>query len=419
MSEVVLKVENLSKEFRIGKGMLKNLSAREFVIDKFKEYNPFHIYQPLVNQTTFWALDDVNFSVERGDTVGIIGRNGAGKSTLLKVLSKITPPTKGIIKSKGRVTSLLEVGTGFHPELTGKENIFLNGAILGLTRKEIKQRFDEIVDFSGVENFLETPIKRYSSGMMVRLAFSVAANLNPDILIIDEVLAVGDLDFQKKCLQKMENVSKGGNTILFVSHNNEHILRICNKGVLLNAGQVVTQGPIGDVIQTYLDHSRNLAAINLEERKDRRGNGALRVQKIHLLDKNNQALKLISPNQPFKLVFDYELTKDFSGGDVSISINVVNSLGLSVFEHSNRNNAVFFKDKNIQNTNSFVFDIEYFPFPQGDYLLTFDVWSGDEQLDFVQDALIFGVDNSPFGENLNNPIISQGTTLINGRWSLG
>jgi len=201
----------------------------------------------------FWALKDVAFEIRRGDVVGIVGRNGAGKSTLLKILSRITEPTEGRVEIRGRVASLLEVGTGFHPELTGRENIYLNGAILGMTRAEIARRFDEIVDFAGVEKFLDTPVKRYSSGMYVRLAFSVAAHLEPEILVVDEVLAVGDAEFQKKCLGKMENVaSRENRTVLFVSHQMEAISEICDRAILLEDGKIATEGPTSAVIEAYL-----------------------------------------------------------------------------------------------------------------------------------------------------------------------
>jgi lipopolysaccharide transport system ATP-binding protein len=199
----------------------------------------------------FWALNDISFDVQPGESVGVIGRNGAGKSTLLKILSKITPPTTGSIISRGRVASLLEVGTGFHPELTGRENIFFNGSLLGMRRKEIEAKFDEIVDFSGVERFLDTPLKHYSSGMQLRLAFAVAAFLEPEILIIDEVLAVGDVEFQRKCLGKMEDVSKSGRTILFVSHNMEAVGVLCQRGIILNEGRVELNSNIDDAISKY------------------------------------------------------------------------------------------------------------------------------------------------------------------------
>ncbi len=209
------------------------------------------------SQEEFWALKDVNFDVMPGDRVGIIGRNGAGKSTLLKLLSRITEPTKGRITLRGRVASLLEVGTGFHPELTGRENIFLNGAILGMSRAEVRRKFDEIVDFAGVEKFLDTPVKRYSSGMYVRLAFAVAAHLEPEILIVDEVLAVGDMEFQKKCLGKMEEVGKEGRTVLFVSHNMSAIKQLCSTGVLLDGGKCVATANISNIIDNYLEFEQD------------------------------------------------------------------------------------------------------------------------------------------------------------------
>ncbi|CAN5417000.1 hypothetical protein BH09BAC3_BH09BAC3_05560 [soil metagenome] len=217
----------------------------------------------------FWALRNITFDVNPGDSLGIIGRNGAGKSTLLKILSKITPPTEGKINGRGRMASLLEVGTGFHPELTGRENVFFNGSLMGMKKTEIKGRFDEIIDFSGTEKFLDTPLKHYSSGMQLRLAFSVAAFLEPEILIIDEVLAVGDAEFQKKCLGKMEDVSKSGRTILFVSHNMAAVSRLCNRAILLDAGKVVASGQPDEVMHIYLsgreDQKSNVSTVELAE----------------------------------------------------------------------------------------------------------------------------------------------------------
>ncbi len=239
----ILEVKGVSKKFRIGHLQGDYLSLRERILSAFR----------FEKQRTedFWALSDISFEVQRGESIGIIGRNGAGKSTLLKILSKITPPTKGKIISRGRIASLLEVGTGFHPELTGRENVFFNGSLLGMKRKEIETKFDEIVDFSGVEKFLDTPLKHYSSGMQLRLAFAVAAFLEPEILIIDEVLAVGDAEFQKKCLGKMEDVSKGGRTILFVSHNLAAVENLCRRAVLLDRGKVVEVADVKKIIHHY------------------------------------------------------------------------------------------------------------------------------------------------------------------------
>ncbi len=264
----IIKVENLSKKYIIGHdrnaGNACNYkSFRETLAHSTRGFyqrlrHPFSPNKENTELEEFWALKDINFEIKQGERVGIIGRNGAGKSTLLKILSRITEPTTGKITINGRVASLLEVGTGFHPELTGRENIFLNGAVLGMSRMEIKKKFDEIVDFSGVKKFLDTPVKRYSSGMYVRLAFSVAAHLEPEILLVDEVLAVGDTDFQKKCLGKMEDISKEGRTVLFVSHNMVSISLICSKGIFLENGILNFEGNINYSIKHYLNSNKEI-----------------------------------------------------------------------------------------------------------------------------------------------------------------
>jgi len=265
MSNVAIKVENLGKKYIIQHEKKESYKTfQDVLINGGKKIitslNPFSQSRQEADETIeeFWALNDVNFEINKGDKVGIIGRNGAGKSTLLKVLSRITEPTTGKIHINGRIASLLEVGTGFHPELTGRENIYLNGAILGMSRKEIKAKFDEIVAFAEVEKFLDTPVKRYSSGMYVRLAFSVAAHLEPEILVVDEVLAVGDVEFQKKCLGKMSEVSKEGRTILFVSHNMNAIEQLCDNVILLKTGKVINQSTnVRKVIHEYLAYNKD------------------------------------------------------------------------------------------------------------------------------------------------------------------
>lgn len=246
----ILQIQNISKKFRISHQTGGYLSLRERMVNTLKFEK--------IDTEDFWALNDISFEIQPGESIGIIGRNGAGKSTLLKILSKITPPTSGKIISRGRIASLLEVGTGFHPELTGRENIFFNGSLLGMKRKEIENKFDEIVDFSGVEKFLDTPLKHYSSGMQLRLAFAVAAFLEPEILIIDEVLAVGDAEFQKKCLGKMEDVSKSGRTILFVSHNMAAIRALCSSAILLEQGTIKAIGNPSTLISEYLTFEHTL-----------------------------------------------------------------------------------------------------------------------------------------------------------------
>ncbi|MDA8106805.1 MAG: ABC transporter ATP-binding protein [Nitrospiraceae bacterium] len=251
----VIKVEGLSKQYRIGKAIAPYKTFREALVKAAKA--PVHLFtgRSKTADDTIWALKDVSFEVNVGEVVGIIGRNGAGKSTLLKILSRITEPTEGEARLKGRVGSLLEVGTGFHPELTGRENIFLNGVILGMRKEEVRKKFDEIVSFAEIEKFLDTPVKRYSSGMYVRLAFAVAAHLEPEILVVDEVLAVGDAQFQKKCLGKMGEVAKGGRTVLFVSHNMESLLNLCSKAILLKNGQLAEYGETREIVHQYLSQS--------------------------------------------------------------------------------------------------------------------------------------------------------------------
>jgi len=279
MSDIAIRVDNISKKYFIGN--TSSGSLRETLVNTFSTGNK-------TKTEEFWALKDVSFEVKRGEAIGIIGKNGAGKSTLLKILSRITEPTKGRIEIDGRVSSLLEVGTGFHPELTGRENVFLNGTVLGMKRQEIKDKFDEIVAFSGVEKFLDTPVKRYSSGMKVRLAFAVAAHLEPEILIIDEVLAVGDAEFQKKCLGKMQDVAGEGRTVLFVSHNLGAVCELCSRGVLLANGQVKYISSANNVVRKYLEsHDTAQGTLKLDNYKDRKGEGAYKVTHIKTTDENN------------------------------------------------------------------------------------------------------------------------------------
>ncbi|PKQ70837.1 ABC transporter ATP-binding protein [Raineya orbicola] len=269
MSNIVLRVENLWKQYRlglIGSGTIRDDLARFWAKLQGKEDPTLKIGETndrnIIEGEYVWALQDINFEVKQGEVLGIIGKNGAGKSTLLKILSKVTSPTKGKIYTKGRVASLLEVGTGFHPELTGRENIFLNGAILGMTKNDIRKKFDEIVEFSGIGKYIDTPVKRYSSGMYVRLAFAVAAHLEPEILIIDEVLAVGDAEFQKKCLGKMKEVSGEGRTVLFVSHNMGAVRNLCSKAIFMEKGKIAFQGETNKVVGRYLQNTNeNLSGI--------------------------------------------------------------------------------------------------------------------------------------------------------------
>ncbi|MBN8697648.1 MAG: ABC transporter ATP-binding protein [Bacteroidetes bacterium] len=295
MSDIVIKVENLGKQYHLGQvgtGTLSHDLNRFWHRVRGKE-DPYLKVGELNDRTVkgegdiVWALNEINFEVKHGDVLGIIGKNGAGKSTLLKILSQITAPTKGSIKVKGRIAALLEVGTGFHPELTGRENIFLNGAILGMTKSEIKNKFDEIVDFSGVERYIDTPVKRYSSGMMVRLGFAVAAHLEPEILIVDEVLAVGDVTFQNKCLGKMGEVSKQGRTILFVSHQMASLNQLCTRGLLLENGVSTYDGTISEAVKRYLSNSIRSSGpvFDLSSVEERKGTALARFSKLEIFNK--------------------------------------------------------------------------------------------------------------------------------------
>lgn len=310
MSNTVIKVENISKQYRLGQvstGTISHDVNRWWHRVRGKEDPYLKIGEANDRTVTgssdyVWALRDINFEVKQGEVLGIIGRNGAGKSTLLKVLSRTTAPTTGSIKIKGRVASLLEVGTGFHPELSGRENIFLNGAILGMNKKEIERKFDEIVDFAGVERYIDTPVKRYSSGMYVRLAFAVAAHLEPEILIVDEVLAVGDAEFQKKCLGKMKDVSvKDGRTVLFVSHNLPAVLTLCNQCIYLKNGAFEIKDQSSKVISIYQNDSNLIIDLPLNQRSDRQGNGKLTFLDCVIDSTDQSGINAVASGETLKL----------------------------------------------------------------------------------------------------------------------
>ena len=322
MSDIVIKAENLGKKYVIGHQAERGgyTALRDVLMQNartlWNKTKDLATGKPIIQGDTMeevWALKDVSFEIRRGEAVGIIGRNGAGKSTLLKILSRITEPTTGRVTIKGRVASLLEVGTGFHPELSGRENVYLNGTILGMTRMEIKRKFDEIVAFAEVEKYLDTPVKRYSSGMYVRLAFAVAAHLEPEILVVDEVLAVGDAQFQKKCLGKMGDVAKEGRTVLFVSHNMAAIQYLCKKCILLASGKVVCSGSIEEVLNSYLSSGLRNMGEPLSLRTDRQGSGLARIVNFSLITQSKNPETAFC-NEPivFKIVYESVL-KYFKG----------------------------------------------------------------------------------------------------------
>ncbi|MBI4180948.1 MAG: ABC transporter ATP-binding protein, partial [Chloroflexi bacterium] len=353
MSEPIIKVKNLSKRYRIG-AREQYKTFREAIIDGISA--PVRNLGRLRRMTRFkdgdeadviWALKDVSFDVSEGEVLGIIGRNGAGKTTVLKILSRITEPTGGFAEIYGRVSSLLEVGTGFHPELTGRENIFLNGAILGMRKREIEQKFDEIIAFAELEKFLDTPVKRYSSGMYVRLAFAVAAHLEPEVLLVDEVLAVGDIAFQQKCLGKMEEVAKGGRTVLFVSHNMGAIRNLCNSVLWLDSGQVVKKGATDEVVRDYeeqmlkhFDKSSYVVERNPEEVKGK----SFYFSRVEMRDARGENTNLFRYNDTLVLLVDF--AGELAGGNFCPEFYLHNELGQLVSVGSSGVlHSVYFGDK--------------------------------------------------------------------------
>ena len=318
-----IKVENLAKQYRLGQvgtGTIRHDINRWWHLIRGKEDPYLKIGESndrasKGNSEYVWALKGINFEVEKGETLGIIGKNGAGKSTLLKLLSKVTSPSTGAIKTKGRIASLLEVGTGFHPEMTGRENIYMNGTIMGMSRQEISAKLDEIVQFAGIERYLDTPVKRYSSGMTVRLGFSIAAHLEPEILIVDEVLAVGDAEFQKKAIGKMQDVSKGeGRTVLFVSHNMASVEALCTKGILLENGKISFHGMIQDTINNYLTTNAQISDINTIDRK---GLGNFQIRNIRVKNERGEYVDEFGVGENL----DFEL--DYIGNNDNLSCNII------------------------------------------------------------------------------------------------
>ena len=337
MTDPVIRVQNLAKRYRIG---YKEKAPQSFKArSKDLLLSPFEYVRSVLKEPTsdevFWALKDVSFEVERGEVLGIIGRNGAGKSTLLKILSRITEPTKGTVEIRGRVGSLLEVGTGFHPDLTGRENTYLNGTIMGLKKRQIDLLFDEIVDFAEVQKFIDTPVKHYSSGMYTRLAFAVAAHLNPEILIVDEVLAVGDAKFQKKCISKMQDVSHSqGKTVLVVSHNMQTLLSLCSKSILLAAGKIESSGTPEKVAKDYLEvFYTKLSKISWGRGSEAPGNDVARLHALRAINENGETLENFKINEKIGLEMTYEVLKE--GQILWQGYNFYNAEGLNIFDSHN------------------------------------------------------------------------------------
>ncbi len=394
MNEPIIKIENISKKYNIG-------HTEPYYSMRDQITNLFSFNKPKKTEE-FWALTDINLDIQKGDTVGIIGRNGAGKSTLLKILSQITAPTTGKITMNGRVASLLEVGTGFHPELTGRENIFLNGAILGMTGKEIARKFEEIVNFSEIEKFLDTPVKRYSSGMYVRLAFAVAAHLEPEILIVDEVLAVGDAQFQNKCLGKISEIGKQGRTVIFVSHNMATVKSLCKKCFLLDKGKVVACGETDKILDIYLsDKSINdngisdLSDINL--RKNSSENSRFKFDKVSIINSENQINGSLKLFEAFTIIIDGSHT--LKSEDFSLAFDIKSSLGTTMFNSITDSKGLF--SSSTLNKKKFSIQFKENYLPPGTYTIGISA-NGKNVLDWIPEAISFSIE----------PVSKDLTTLI-------
>jgi len=396
-SSLAIVATNLSKKYRLGtigmSSLREDLSRwwgrkKQNASTKTNTSTAGIDQSRMINDFEFWALHDLNFEIQRGEVIGLIGANGSGKSTLLKILSRITEPSEGEVKIRGKVASLLEVGTGFHPELTGRENVYINGAILGMTRKEVDRKFDEIVDFAGVADFIETPIKRYSSGMTVRLGFAVAAHLDPDILIVDEVLAVGDAAFQKKCLGKMEDISTQGRTIIFVSHQLPMIEALCNRSYLLDKGQCTRVGSTKEVIDFYIS-SLNTKNQIIGNWSHRQGNGLLKLISINIRSPSLGESSTIKVGEEVSFVFEFKaLDKSLKFNSISFRFAISNHLGHRVTTIDSRSqNCVISRKREF----FLKVDLPKVNFPEGTYFITTFIGEEETPYDWISNAHTFDV----------------------------
>lgn len=393
MSNIAIRVEGLGKQYRIGGAQKSFKTLREVIVDSFNA--PLRRARQLLRGQAYgaagldesiWALKDVSFEVKHGEVVGIIGRNGAGKSTLLKILSRITEPTEGEVRLRGRVGALLEVGTGFHSELTGRENVYLNGAILGMTRADINKKFDEIVAFAGVEKFIDTPVKFYSSGMGLRLGFAVAAHLEPDILVVDEVLAVGDAEFQKKCIGKMSDVAGEGRTVLFVSHNMTMIENLCEYGILLDHGRIVVNDTVQTAVRKYVSAAHDTSAtVDLSMRDDRSGDGAIRITKAQIGLDDDPGVGYWVTGEDAIVQLDY-VCRDggpYRNVEVAIGLRTLDQIPLLYLGTK----VVRYSIDELSGTGHFVCRIPRLPLEANQYSITVEVMHSSVIADLVVSAL--------------------------------
>ncbi|AWW32056.1 ABC transporter ATP-binding protein [Echinicola strongylocentroti] len=411
MGKSIIQVENLSKRYRLGLKEKRSKTLAGQVGNIIK--SPWENFQRLrklskfgeEDESVFWALKDISFEVKEGEVLGIIGKNGAGKSTLLKILSQITEPTSGKITLNGRVASLLEVGTGFHPELTGRENIYMNGTILGMTRREIDRKLDEIIDFSGIEKFVDTPVKFYSSGMKVRLGFSVAAHLEPEILIIDEVLAVGDYEFQQKCLGKMEDVSKNqGRTVLFVSHNMAAVQNLCSRGILMGNGKLHFDGVTEEALKSYIGGNTSTCFLDLENAHIKgEGNQKIKLKSINLSSRLDEDIPVF-PRKDVYISLDVDFKEGFKNQGERIDIRIDNRLGQRLIWCSTK------ADNRLKlGTGKITFKIPQCPLVPDEYVLTVFIHDGHDVANWYPQVMNFKVEEAAY--------FDSGMTIPNGQTS--
>jgi lipopolysaccharide transport system ATP-binding protein len=417
MSDLAIRSQDLGKLYRIGERE-QYTALRDVLTDAL--HAPF---RRLFGNSQFairnsqsdsiWALKEASFEVNHGEVVGIIGHNGAGKTTLLKILSRIADPTEGLVDIYGRLGSLLEVGTGFHGELTGRENVYLNGAILGMRKTEVDRKFDEIVAFSEIERFIDTPVKRYSAGMWVRLAFAVAAHLEPDILLLDEVLAMGDAGFQKKCLRKMGEVGEGGRTVLLVSHNMAAVNNLCQRAILLKQGRILKDGPAPEVVRYYLDSFEENTAISLENRKDRYGDGRLRVTRISLADASGRSTSYLRSGESGQIIVQYRSQVPQQFRSVLVGLALFSPWGEKVCDLETTYSGNHFDI--IGPSGKFICDVPRIPLQAGNYSITVRVYVGEHiYLDLVQNAGQIRVEKGDFFGTGRLP--DTGTILVDHSW---
>jgi lipopolysaccharide transport system ATP-binding protein len=410
MNSTAIRADGLSKEYRIAGGSVVYDTLRDLLTDGFRNLSGRNGARR--GRDTIWALRDVSFEIPQGQIAGIIGRNGAGKSTLLKILSRITEPTEGRAEIHGRVGSLLEVGTGFHPELTGRENVYLNGAILGMRKREIDQKFDEIVAFAEIDRFIDTPVKRYSSGMQVRLAFAVAAHLEPDILLIDEVLAVGDVAFQRKCLGKINSVAREGRTVLFVSHNMVAMQNICARAIILRQGQTVFDGDANEAVKEYLAYLNLGTAQAFDDNPERRGNGHIRFTGARVLDEKDRVAQSLVAGRAATFVFPYENPRGVR--QAVWGMKIYNYDGVAVADFDSRYTG--FDVEALSATGSLTCHIPNLPLPIGEYRV--HVWFGvrGQLADAIPNAMVFRVESSVFYDSVRAPAAKDCACMIAHEW---